>query len=101
MGNDAKSLKAYKFSKDYNKLKQLLDEGHEIICSVEYDFYKDNNIENKKPSMVIDLCTASKYNNAYRICTIHRNYIVYELDKQHSQSFEEVCAEKNVKFIEA
>ena len=36
----------YKVSKDYPRLKQLMDEGHKIVCWVTYDIHHDRK-ENK------------------------------------------------------
>ena len=43
----------YKTSKDYNRLRTLLDKGYEVVCFVTYDFLHGRE---KKPMMTTDVC---------------------------------------------
>ena len=49
---------AYKWSRDYERLRQLLDEGYEVVCLVDYSIW------NCKDSIVArDICRARKTEN--------------------------------------
>ena len=45
---------SYKVSKDYPRLKQLLDEGHKVVCWVTYDWSQGNGY------MVTDIAEAKR-----------------------------------------
>ena len=45
---------SYKVSKDYPRLKQLLDEGHKVVCWVTYDWSRGNGY------MVTDIAEAKR-----------------------------------------
>lgn len=71
----------YKTSKDYKRLKELLDEGKEIVC-----FYKN-------PFETGIRCTGAKTENSgYRLCEFIHNRSETEL--------KDICEIYNVEFIE-
>gem|GEM_PF-500794 len=86
----------YKLSKDYNRLKHLLDEGYEIVCFANYHSGSDN--------ICRDICIARK--------TEHDNYYCYEVGARgiwyaksntHNTkyfSFNEAMENVNVEFID-
>ena len=45
---------SYKVSKDYPRLKQLIDEGHKVVCWVTYDWSRGNG------DMVTDIAEAKR-----------------------------------------
>ena len=82
------NAKGYKTSKDYKRLKELLDEGFDVICFCDYgDQYRD-------------LCYAYKDDDWYRISSRCIEYNVYWKDMHRYSSFEEMCKDSNIEFIE-
>ena len=101
-------LKGYKTSKDYSRLKELLDNGYEIICLTTYDL-RWRNKEPHEPLIVTDICRGKfisygeyRQNDFYLIDGRGKVYVQYWPNdpKLNSFSFEEACAAENIEFIE-
>lgn len=96
----------YKTSKDYKRLKELLDKGYEVVCFTTYDF---RYLEPKghEPLMTTDVCTAklieceNKEYDMYSISSRGRGVLHYWPNSSLEQgSFEEACASERIEFIE-
>lgn len=82
------NIKGYKTSKDYKRLKELLDKGFDVICFCKYgDEYKD-------------LCHAYNDEDWYRISSRCIEYNAYWKDMHRYSSFEEMCKDSDIEFIE-
>ena len=100
-------MKGYKTSRDYKRLKDLLDMGYEVVCFTTYDFHH-NVREPHEPLMTTDICRARllKYNNpendVYMISVRGLVYIEYfpNWKSEHQESFEEQCESEKIEFIE-
>ena len=97
-------MKGYKTSKDYHRLKELLDKGYEVICFYTYDFISGENPD--EPMIVTDICTA-------RLCEKGCKYEHYSLgcrgteflrywcrDFKYKYTFEELLKARDIEFIE-
>lgn len=85
------NMKGYKTSKDYKKLKKLIDEGLRIICLVPYD-------ETSEEATCV--CTASLYQGWYHISSLGVEYGTYWPEMHRYKSFEDMCENIRVEFIE-
>lgn len=79
--------KGYKTSKDYKHLKELLNSGFDVVCFCDYG---DNR----------DLCHAYKDKTFYRISSRDIEYNVYWKGMHRYSSFEEMCKDSDIEFIE-
>lgn len=82
----------YKTSKDYKRLKELLDKGYTVVCFTTYD-YGDGDY-------VTDVCKATCYDGRYQIAARGIEYTAYWPTMRRYNSFEEACRESNIEFIE-
>ena len=96
----------YKTSKDYKRLKELLDNGHEVVCFTTYDF-RWTEREEHEPMWTTDVCTAKlikcehKEYDMYLIGSRGRGILTYFPNTGLEQcSFEEDCASERIEFIE-
>lgn len=85
-------MKGYKTSKDYSRLKELLDKGYAVVCLTTYDFSPGNE--------VTDVCKATKYDDTYRISARGIEYTSYWPGMHRYKSFEEACRESNIEFFD-
>ena len=99
-------MKGYKTSKDYKRLKKLLDEGYKVVCFITYDFDQFNH-EPHEPMMVTDVCLArllypdSKQSAKYSLAVRGTEFLTYWLHGiSHKYTFEELLKARNVEFIE-
>jgi hypothetical protein len=81
------NTKGYKTSKDYEHLKELLDDGFDVICFSDCDGCRD-------------VCHAYKDEDWYRVTSRGIEYNVYWPDMHRYSSFEEMCKDSNIEFIE-
>lgn len=98
-------MKGYKTSRDYKRLKELLDAGYEVVCFITYDFYQFDT-KPHEPSMVTDVCSArllekgNKYAH-YSISCRGTGFLHYWLEGfDYSYTFEELLEKNNIEFIE-
>lgn len=101
-------VKGYKTSKDYKRLKELLDNGYEVVCFTTYDFNQRHKGEKDyKPIIVTDVCRARFIKGStpsydkYVICArgiCYRDY--YTEEGFEGFSFEEACEADQIEFIE-
>ena len=82
----------YKTSKDYSRLKELLDKGYDVVCLSTYDF----NVGDE----VTDVCKATKYDGIYSISARGIEYTTYWPGMHRYKSFEEACRESNIEFFD-
>lgn len=94
----------YKTSKDYRRLKELLDAGYSVVCFTTYDWLY-HEMEPHTPMMTTDVCMArlldkdNKYAH-YNISCRGTCYLVYWLHDTNRTTFEEECELQNIEFIE-
>lgn len=96
-------MKGYKTIRDYRRLKELLDNGYEVVCFTTYDFLQGRE---EKPMMTTDICRAKLidkdgeypcYIVGVRGCT----YITYYLrGMNYKYSFEDICKQEQIEFID-
>ena len=98
-------MKGYKTSKDYKRLKELLDKGYQVVCFITYDMNRHIR-EPHEPFMVTDVCIArlleknSKYAH-YDFSCRGIGYLHYWLhDFGYDYTFEELLEARNIEFIE-
>lgn len=100
-------MKSYTTSKDYQLLKQLLDNGDEVVCQVEYNIeqFRANPSNKHCPNMFVKDIAFAKFetnsNHTYDHYVIYcrgREFIsVYPVNKK--QDFIKCCESGNVEFI--
>ncbi len=90
----------YKWSRDYKRLKQLLDDGYEVVCLIDYDFWRDG-----EHPMSRDICRARKHVNEddsdfdfYAFSSRGQGY--GDIYKYFKYDFVDYCAAWNVEFID-
>ena len=97
-------MKGYKTSKDYKRLKELLDAGYSVVCFTTYD-WRWLELEPHEPMMVTDVCMArllerdSEYAH-YGISCRGTGFLDYWIHDTNKRSFEEECELQNIEFIE-
>ena len=85
-------MKGYKTSKDYKRLKELLDKGYEVICIADY---------NKRDGIVVrDICRAKKFRSAYLVLARGIEYCSFWEGMYMYATFEEMCEDSHIEFIE-
>ena len=99
--------KGYKTSKDYTRLKELLDAGKEVICFITWDFNEfHKNEPDYHPMMTTDVCMARLDDKGletenYRLSCRGTGFITYWTRYfKYNYTFEELCEFSNVEFIE-
>lgn len=89
---------AYKTSKDYRHLKELLDGNVNVVCFINYDAAPTTKY------VFQDLCIARKQNQCYQFDARGINYASWcEEFTRHvglAYTFEELCASMGVEYIE-
>lgn len=101
------NLKCYKLSKDYTRLKELLDKGYQVVCIVDYEFSCwDRGKPDYKPMMTRDICVARYFDSDnedykhYAFGVRGHGYGDY-YPNYHKFSFEDFCKKAlNLEFIE-
>lgn len=91
---------AYETSRDYKRLKELLDAGKEVVCFTTYDFFRHNR-EEHEPYMTTDVCYAVKRTNGtYDFSVRGTGYGDYD-PSFHKFSFEDFCEKRlDLEFID-
>ena len=96
----------YKTSRDMRRLKELLDQGYEVVCFITYDW---NRLSKDKPDyvamMTTDVCMAryqeaGEYSRYTISCrgTSFMDYWLYGID--YDYSFLELLESEDIQFIE-
>lgn len=92
----------YKTSKDYKHLKELLEEGHHVVCFVTYDFnYLEKDSKDYTPLVTTDVCVARYYDKSksYDFSVRGLGYGDYN-PAFHKFTFEKLCESLKIEFIE-
>ncbi len=83
----------YNFSRDYDLMKWLLDNGFELVCYIDFDWRRDGT------DIVRDVCRARKTPNGNYYLSVrghgYRDYAPFF----HKYSFAEAMLADNVEFI--
>lgn len=94
-------MNGYKTSKDYKRLKELCDSGYKIVCFTTYDFNENHKGEKDyEEHLITDICRAYKGSDWYFITARGIQYGAYWPDTNRYKSFEEMCEDNNIEFIE-
>lgn len=88
----AEKSEAYKTSKDYARLKTLLDANIVVVCFINYD------ISPQTKYLFQDICIARRINQCYQFDARGISYATWYADFPYT--FEEMCAAMGVEFIE-
>lgn len=101
-------MRGYNTSRDYKRLRELLDAGYEVVCFTTYDFNRNHrNDPNYKPMMTTDVCSAKftkgstpeydRYLIGVRGCAFIDYWINQDFERW---TFEEECESEQIEFIE-
>lgn len=90
----------YDLSRDYERLKRLLDDGYEVVCVIDYDFWHDG-----EHPMSRDICRARKFesdgNRGHDYYAFSSRGMGYgEIYKDDKYGFGDYCTAWNVEFID-
>ena len=85
-------MNGYKTSKDYKRLKELVDNGYRVVCFTTYDW--DEGYD------VTDICCADQYDGRYRLSARGIEYGAYWKGMKRFESFENMCEHCRIEFIE-
>ena len=83
---------AYKTSRDYKHLKDLLDNNIVVVCFINYD------ISPQTKYLFQDICIARRINQCYQFDARGISYATWYADFPYT--FEEMCEDSGVEFIE-
>lgn len=89
---DGLKSEAYKTSKDYARLKTLLDANIVVVCFINYG------ISPQTKYLFQDICIARRINQCYQFDARGINYAMWYADFPFT--FEEICEANGVEFIE-
>ena len=94
----------YNTSRDYKRLKELLDKGYEVVCFVTYDYNENQKgREDYFEIITTDICYARAdtcEREMYHVTARGIEYASYWSDMCRYKSFEEMCEAQNIEFIE-
>ena len=93
----------YNTSRDYKRLKELLDKGYQVVCFVTYDFNENQKgREDYHESITTDICYGRCDDNSgwYHFCARGIEYAAYWSNMWRYKSFEEMCEKNSIEFIE-
>lgn len=82
----------YKTSRDYKRLKELLDKGYQIVCFVDYKW--------SDQSVVRDICIAKYINTTEEYPFTVRGLCYMDWSHNRKYTFDEICEAVNVEFID-
>jgi len=85
-------MKEYKTSKDYKHLKELLDNGYQVVGFCAYNFNGGYH--------ATDVCRATCYHGMYQIVARGIEYCCYWPEMAKYKSFEDMCEKNYIEFIE-
>lgn len=89
---DGLKSEAYKTSKDYARLKTLLDANIVVVCFINYD------ISPQTKYLFQDICIARRQNQCYQFDARGISYATWYADFPYT--FEEMCMSNGVEYIE-
>jgi len=86
----------YRWSRNYSRLKVMLDDGFEVICRIDFEFtsFSENRYR--------DLCYCRKYpEGTYRFTVRGLEYSnIRPNDLYSDDAFTEICSKWNVEFLD-
>ncbi len=85
----------YKWSRDYSRLKAMLDDGFEVICRIDYEFSSSGDHSR-------DICYCRKHpEGTYRFTVRGLEYGDIRANELSSDDdFRDICSKWNVQFID-
>ena len=94
----------YETSRDMKRLKQLLDEGYEVVCFYTYDFLQSSSWPHE-PVMTTDVCVARFYEGGvfshYSISCRGHEFESYFLNGfNYGYTFLDLLEARDIEFIE-
>ena len=91
----------YKTSRDYKRLKELLERGCQVVCFVTYDCNENRKgREDYHELIMTDICYGSYENGWYHFMARGIEYATYWSEMRRYKSFEEMCEKNNIEYIE-
>ena len=78
----------YKTSRDYKRLRELLDNGYDVVCMTTYNYFRPS--KDMEPYMVTDVCIARKIRGCYDFSSRGQGYGEYD-PNFHKFTFEDFC----------
>ena len=82
---------SYQTSRDYTHLRELFDQGYEVVCFTTYDFFRRD--KDHEPFMVTDVCIGRKSaDGCYSFGVRGTGFGDYD-PEYHKFSFEDFCKE--------
>ena len=98
----------YKTSRDYKRLKELLDQGYEVVCFITYVWNRPRpgeDMSNHEVMMTTDVCYARLHENGeyskYTIASRGTEFVSYWLHgMNYNYTFEQLLEKVNIEFIE-
>ena len=98
-------MNGYKTSKDYKRLKELVESGIDVVCFVTWDFDCLNR-EEHEPMWVTDVCYC-RYHNCenpeyirYSFTSRGMCFCDYWPSMDEGETFEQFCESNRIEFIE-
>lgn len=86
----------YETSRDYDRLFELLESGHRIICIIDYRFHS----ESKKAPASRDICIARKNNYEINVSARGISYLcIFNEMFDRKELFKAACASDNLVWI--
>lgn len=93
----------YKLSKDYKRLKELVDDGYIVVCFVDYSYTIDDMKRTRRDICALHHMCYDNYPKGEEYSFGGRGYCygnLYPNDSVWKESFEEFCQGLNVEFID-
>ena len=91
----------YKTSKDYKRLKELVDKGVEVVCFIIHESNSYRKDEDGYHNLLMkDVCYCRKLIISYQFVAGDKIYATYKLGMQPYNSFEQMAEEFDIEFIE-
>lgn len=92
---------SYNTSRDYKHLRELLDQGYQVVCFTTYDINEHNKgREDYFELVTTDICYGRKDGGWYYFHARGIQYASYWPDMHRYKSFEEMCEAEDIEFIE-
>lgn len=91
----------YNTSRDYKRLKELLDRGYQAVCFVTYDYNENQKGRDDYFELITtDVCYGRCDDGRYQFAARGIEYASYWQDMCRYKSFEEMCGAQNLEYIE-
>ena len=96
MDNDWKN--GYKWSRDYRRLKELLDAGYEVVCMADYVYF--NKTQDREICLARKQVFSKSEYTRYAFLTMGVTYFDFPIWREKQCSFEGWASKRNLEFID-